>query len=108
MAPIFPSVVLREWQARLLSNGRGLVLRVAHTSDGSSCAVYLQHQNEASRIEDAIYMSRYDNTSQDIAGMDFSTCQVIAGMVYMSQDIAGMAHMIQAIAFMELCDEART
>ena len=53
-------------------------------------------------------MSRYDNTSQDIAGMDFSTCQVIAGMVYMSQDIAGMAHMIQAIAFMELCDEART
>ena len=54
------------------------------------------------------YMSRYDNTSQDIAGMDFSTCQVIAGMVYMSQDIAGMAHVIQAISVMELCDEART
>ena len=53
-------------------------------------------------------MRRYDNTSQDIAGMDFSTCQVIAGMKYMSQYIAGMAYMIQEIAVMEFCDEART
>ena len=38
-------------------------------------------------------MSRYDNTSQDIAGMDLNTFQVIAGMEYMSKDIAGMEYM---------------
>ena len=37
-------------------------------------------------------MSRYDNTSQDIAGMDLNTFQVIAGMEYMSKDIAGMEY----------------
>ena len=35
-------------------------------------------------------LKMYDNKSQDIAGMDFSTCQVVAGMEYISQDIAGM------------------
>ena len=41
-------------------------------------------------------------TSQDIAGMDFITCQVIAGMDYKGQDVAGMEHIIQEIAVMDL------
>ncbi len=38
------------------------------------------------------HMSRYDNTSHDIAGMDLNTFQVIAGIEYMSKDIAGMEY----------------
>ena len=53
-------------------------------------------------------MTRYDNNSQDIAGMDFNTCQVITGMVYISHDIAGMEYGVQAITVMDFCDEART
>ena len=53
-------------------------------------------------------MTRHDNKSQDIAGMDFSTCQVITGMVYISHDIAGMEYAVQAITVMDFCDEART
>ena len=53
-------------------------------------------------------MTRHDNKSQDIAGMDFSTCQVITGMVYISHDIAGMEYGVQAITVMDFCNEART
>ena len=53
-------------------------------------------------------MKRYDNKSQDIAGMDFNTCQVIAGMEYISQDIAGMEYTVQEIAVMDIFKEART
>ena len=53
-------------------------------------------------------MSRCDNTSQDIAGMDLMTFQVIAGMDYRSQYIADIAHMIQAIGVTEFPDEIRT
>ncbi len=53
-------------------------------------------------------LTRHDTKSQDIAGMDFSTCQVITGMVYISHDIAGMECGVQAITVMDFCDEART
>ena len=53
-------------------------------------------------------MSRYDNTSHDVAGMDLNTFQVIAGIEYMSKDIAGMAAITEEIAVMDLCNEART
>ena len=53
-------------------------------------------------------MSRYDNTSHDVAGMDLNTFQVIAGIEDMSKDIAGMADITEEIADMDLCNEART
>ena len=37
-------------------------------------------------------------TSQDIAGMEYSMSQVIAGMDHKSQDIAGMEYTSQDIA----------
>ena len=54
-------------------------------------------------------MTRYDNKKhQDIAGMDFNTCQVIAGMEYISQGIAGMEYMIHESAVMVYIVESRT
>ena len=53
-------------------------------------------------------MTRHDNKIQDIAGMDFNTCQVITGMVYIRHDIAGMVYGVQAITVIDFCDEART
>ena len=54
------------------------------------------------------YMSRYDNTSQDIAGMDFSTCQVIAGIDFSCQDVASIEQISQEIAAMACVESART